>query len=150
MTLPIWLTPAGSLGTIPVGVFFQLTLSATDPDIPGPDAPLELNYVIIAGSLPNGIAFNRDGDILILHTGWHRHYEGQPQQDLVKYFCYHPGPSIDTLHWMLKRKIKWWGMPNHAHRAYKPFEPLALADIRIQLIPYPWYKVPHQPPQLGT
>ena len=25
----------------------------------------------------------RDGDILILHTGWHRHYEGQPQQDLV-------------------------------------------------------------------
>ena len=52
----------------------------------------------------------RDGDILILHTGWHRHYEGQPQQDLVKYFCYHPGPSLDTLAWMLKKKIKWWGM----------------------------------------
>src|SRR5207244_3915334 len=52
----------------------------------------------------------RDGDILLLHTGWHRHYEGQPQQDLVKYFCYHPGPNLDTLHWMLKRKIKWWGM----------------------------------------
>ena len=52
----------------------------------------------------------REGDILILHTGWHRHYEGQPQQDLVRYFCYHPGPSLDTLHWMLKKKIKWWGM----------------------------------------
>ena len=52
----------------------------------------------------------RDGDILILHTGWHKHYEGQPQQDLVKYFCYHPGPNLDTLHWMLKKKIKWWGM----------------------------------------
>ena len=52
----------------------------------------------------------RDGDILILHTGWHRHYEGQPQQDLVKYFCYHPGPNLDTLHWMLKKKIKWWAM----------------------------------------
>ena len=52
----------------------------------------------------------REGDILILHTGWHRHYEGQPQQDLVKYFCYHPGPNLDTLHWMLQRKIKWWGM----------------------------------------
>src|SRR5262249_36024931 len=52
----------------------------------------------------------RDGDILLLHTGWHRHYEGQPQQDLVKYFCYHPGPNLDTLHWMLERKIKWWGM----------------------------------------
>ena len=26
----------------------------------------------------------REGDILILHTGWHKHYEGQPQQDLVR------------------------------------------------------------------
>ena len=25
----------------------------------------------------------REGDILILHTGWHKHYEGRPQQDLV-------------------------------------------------------------------
>ena len=51
-----------------------------------------------------------EGDILILHTGWHKHYEGQPQQDLVRYFCYHPGPNLDTLHWMFKKKIKWWGM----------------------------------------
>ena len=28
----------------------------------------------------------------------------------MKYFCYHPGPNLDTLHWMLRRKIKWWGM----------------------------------------
>ena len=52
----------------------------------------------------------RPGDILILHTGWHRHYEGRPQQDLVRYFCYHPGPNLDTLHWMLDKKIRWWGM----------------------------------------
>jgi kynurenine formamidase len=52
----------------------------------------------------------RAGDIVILHTGWHRYYEGQPQQDLVRYFCYHPGPSVDTMHWMLARKIKWFGM----------------------------------------
>jgi kynurenine formamidase len=52
----------------------------------------------------------RTGDIVILHTGWHRYYEGQSQQDLVRYFCYHPGPNIDTLHWMLARKIKWFGM----------------------------------------
>ena len=52
----------------------------------------------------------REGDIVILHTGWHRYYEGQPRQDLVRYFCYHPGPSVDTMHWMLERKIKWFGM----------------------------------------
>jgi len=52
----------------------------------------------------------RDGDILILHTGWHHHYEGQKQQDLVRYFCFHPGPSLATMHWMLERKIKWFAM----------------------------------------
>lgn len=52
----------------------------------------------------------RDGDIVILHTGWHRYYEGRKQQDLVRYFCYHPGPNLDTMHWMLARKIKWFGM----------------------------------------
>jgi kynurenine formamidase len=52
----------------------------------------------------------RDGDILILHTGWHRYYEGQEQQDLVRYFCYHPGPNVDTMRWMLARRIKWFAM----------------------------------------
>jgi kynurenine formamidase len=52
----------------------------------------------------------REGDILILHTGWHKHYEGAKQQDLVRYFCFHPGPNLDTMHWMLKKKIKWFGM----------------------------------------
>jgi kynurenine formamidase len=52
----------------------------------------------------------REGDILILHTGWHRYYEGQKQQDLVRYFCFHPGPNLATMHWMLERKIKWFGM----------------------------------------
>jgi kynurenine formamidase len=52
----------------------------------------------------------RDGDILILHTGWHRYYEGQKQQDLVRYFCYHPGPNLATMRWMLARKLKWFAM----------------------------------------
>jgi kynurenine formamidase len=52
----------------------------------------------------------REGDILLLHTGWHRYYEGQPQQDLVRYFCFHPGPNVATMQWMLQKKIKWFGM----------------------------------------
>src|SRR6202161_1671770 len=40
----------------------------------------------------------RDGDILILHTGWHKYYEGQSKQDLVRYFCDHPmNTSIRTM-----------------------------------------------------
>ncbi|MEF2070593.1 cyclase family protein [Consotaella aegiceratis] len=52
----------------------------------------------------------KEGDILILHTGWHRYWEGQPQQDLVRYFCMHPGGKIELLEWMLEKKIKWFGI----------------------------------------
>ncbi len=51
-----------------------------------------------------------DGDILIIHTGYHRYYEGRPQQDLVRYFCLHPGGNLALLNWMLDRRIKWFGI----------------------------------------
>src|SRR5262249_12843442 len=110
-----------------VGTHFDGAMHATD-DRKGDMASLPLDYLVNRGVVvdishkvsdwsvitPEVIesagADIRDGDILILHPGWHRHYEGQPQQDLVKYFCYHPGPNLDTLHWMLNKKIKWWGM----------------------------------------
>ena len=50
------------------------------------------------------------GDILILHTGYHRYYEGRPQQDLVRYFCMHPGGKMELVDWMLDMKINWWGI----------------------------------------
>ncbi len=52
----------------------------------------------------------KDNDILIIHTGFHKHYEGQPQQDLIKYFCMHPGGGLELLNWMLDKKIKWFGV----------------------------------------
>ncbi|MAF48479.1 MAG: cyclase family protein [Rhodospirillales bacterium] len=51
-----------------------------------------------------------DGDILIIHTGYHRYYEGQAQQDLVRYFCMHPGGKMELLEWMFDKKIKWFGI----------------------------------------
>ncbi len=52
----------------------------------------------------------KEGDILIVHTGYHRYYEGRPQQDLVRYFCLHPGGNFALLQWMLDKKIKWFGI----------------------------------------
>src|SRR6266545_3888301 len=110
-----------------VGTHFDGAMHATD-DPKGDMASLPLDYLVNRGVvvdisakmsdwavitpeiIESAGADIREGDILILHTGWHRHYEGQPQQDLVKYFCFHPGPNLDTMHWMLKKKIKWWAM----------------------------------------
>ena len=52
----------------------------------------------------------RKGDILIIHTGYHRYYQGQPQQDLVRYFCMHPGGKRELAEWMLDMEIAWWGV----------------------------------------
>jgi kynurenine formamidase len=110
-----------------VGTHFDGAMHATD-NRNGDMAHLPLDYLVNRGVvvdiskhmhdwavitpqiIENAGVDIRDGDILILHTGWHCHYEGRPQQDLVKYFCYHPGPNLDTLHWMLQKKIRWWGM----------------------------------------
>ena len=59
MAQPVWITPAGSLGVIPVGVFFQLTLLGELPGQPGED----LYYTVIAGRLPDGIQCAANGVI---------------------------------------------------------------------------------------
>ena len=52
----------------------------------------------------------KKGDILIIHTGYHRYYEGKPEQDLTRYFCMHPGGTRELAEWMLERELAWWGI----------------------------------------
>jgi len=58
MAQPIWITDAGSLGTIPEGIFYQLTLQAYDPADP---EGREVYYILLAGQLPAGIQCDRSG-----------------------------------------------------------------------------------------
>jgi hypothetical protein len=51
--IPTWVTPSGSLGTIPEGVFYSIPLVATA------DAPVF--YQVIAGKIPPGIQINETG-----------------------------------------------------------------------------------------
>ena len=57
---PVWDTPAGDLGTIQEGLFYQLTLFAHD-DITMTSK--YLSYIMISGSLPEGIQCRRNGII---------------------------------------------------------------------------------------
>lgn len=56
MAQPTWITPAGSLGTIPEGVFYKIPLQATAD---GED----VFFTIIAGELPTGIQVTPEGSI---------------------------------------------------------------------------------------
>ena len=59
MAKPVWVTDAGSLGTIPEGIFYQVPLLAYDPASP----ENEVYYVLLAGQLPPGIQCNASGII---------------------------------------------------------------------------------------
>ena len=52
----------------------------------------------------------RDGDILLIKTGWHRFGWNSPDSDEFRYMIKHPGPSPDFADWCIRRKIKWLGI----------------------------------------
>jgi len=56
MAQPVWITPPGSLGTIPEGVFYQIPLQAYEPG-----TAETVLYRVIAGELPAGIQCEANG-----------------------------------------------------------------------------------------
>lgn len=58
MAQPVWITPAGNLGVIPEGIFYQQTLQAYDPD---PEPGTGIYYRVIAGVLPGGVQCSASG-----------------------------------------------------------------------------------------
>ena len=55
MAQPVWVTPAGSLGIIPEGVFYQIPLQAYEP------SAQTVLYRVIAGDLPAGVQLADNG-----------------------------------------------------------------------------------------
>jgi kynurenine formamidase len=49
----------------------------------------------------------RQGDILILKTGWFKYGWISPDSDEFRYMIKHPGPSPDFSQWCVDKKIKW-------------------------------------------
>lgn len=52
----------------------------------------------------------REGDILLLHTGWERHAQFGSEPDEEKYIHRHPGAHPDMVPWLLEKKIHVWGV----------------------------------------
>jgi arylformamidase len=52
----------------------------------------------------------KEGDILILHTGYHHYGWDQPTADEVRYMVKHPGPDREFALWCREKKIRWIGV----------------------------------------
>ncbi|MFL7813247.1 MAG: cyclase family protein [Anaerolineales bacterium] len=52
----------------------------------------------------------KEGDILIIHTGYHHFGWDQPTADEIRYMAKHPGPDREFAEWAKKKKIHWIGV----------------------------------------
>lgn len=52
----------------------------------------------------------REGDMLILHTGWHRYAQFGAEPDEERYIHLHPGAHPKMVDWLLEKKIHIWGV----------------------------------------
>jgi arylformamidase len=51
-----------------------------------------------------------EGDILIIHTGYHHYGWDQPTADEIRYMVKHPGPDREFAVWCREKKIRWIGV----------------------------------------
>jgi hypothetical protein len=86
MAAPIWKTPKGNLGTIQEQEFYELNLQAIVPD----DSAPNLQYKIIAGSLPPGIVLNQTTGLVSGQPKDLYRFRGVPfdvAEDVTNTFC---------------------------------------------------------------
>jgi len=52
----------------------------------------------------------KEGDILVIHTGYHHFGWDQPTADEIRYMVKHPGPDREFADWAKKKKLRWIGV----------------------------------------
>ncbi len=52
----------------------------------------------------------KEGDILIIHTGYHHFGWDMPFADEIRYMVKHPGPDREFAEWAKKKKLRWIGV----------------------------------------
>jgi kynurenine formamidase len=74
----------------------------------------------------------KEGDILIVHYGWHHFYYGEREPNEERYFCYSPGPDREFAEWALKKKLRWFGVDSGS--ADHPMSVTPLRRMRPDLV----------------
>ncbi len=81
----------------------------------GPGAIVDLSdavgdYDIYTSEMVEELVDVHEGDILLIHTGYHRYGWDQPTADEIRYMVKHPGPDREFADWCITKKIKWLGV----------------------------------------
>lgn len=81
----------------------------------------------------------REGDILLIKTGWQKFGWNSPDSDEFRYMIKHPGPSPDFADWCIEKGIKWLGidcvaMEHPMNTIQRVFHPKTFAEANQKLI----------------
>lgn len=52
----------------------------------------------------------KEGDILLIHTGYHHFGWDHPNADEIRYMVKHPGPDREFAEWAKAKKLRWLGV----------------------------------------
>ncbi|MGI0078807.1 MAG: cyclase family protein [Nitrososphaerales archaeon] len=100
---PLHFNPEGwDSAEIPLGVLFGEGIVVDLEDDVG-------EFDIITPRMVESKASVKEGDILILHTGWHKYHWMAPKKNEDKYFTRHPAPHVEFAKWVIKKKLRWLG-----------------------------------------
>ncbi len=68
------------------------------------------NYDIYTSQMVEDKVEVREGDILIIHTGYHHFGWDMPTANEIRYMVQHPGPDREFAEWAKKKKLRWIGV----------------------------------------
>jgi kynurenine formamidase len=103
-----FMTGGKDIGSIPIdyfvgeGVIVDISKHVGDYDIYTPE--------ILQSAAKEGGVQIKEGDILLIYTGYSRYAWCGPEPDEVRYICKHPGPDIRFAKWCIEMGFKWLGV----------------------------------------
>ncbi|MGA9531954.1 MAG: cyclase family protein [Anaerolineales bacterium] len=68
------------------------------------------NYEIYTSEMVEDRVEVKEGDILLIHTGYHHFGWDQPTADEIRYMVMHPGPDREFAGWAKSKKLRWIGV----------------------------------------
>ena len=68
------------------------------------------NYDIYTSQMIEDKVEVKEGDILIIHTGYHHFGWDMPTANEIRYMVQHPGPDREFAEWAKRKKLRWIGV----------------------------------------
>lgn len=96
-------TPGRDIASLPMDFLFHDAAVVDLSDVCG-------DYDVYTSKMITDRVQVKEGDILIIHTGYHHFGWDQPTANEIRYMVMHPGPDREFAEWAKDLKLRWIGL----------------------------------------